>query len=95
MSTTKEQLLSLLKSSITTLKNKNEELITDPQLRAAWQKESQLINHGVTLLPPEDIKWLNDEYGKWARANLTDPLNEFMAKGLQKNDEPENPEDSA
>ncbi|MHC4224769.1 MAG: hypothetical protein ACYSUN_12320 [Planctomycetota bacterium] len=90
MSTTKEQLLDLLKASMTTLVNKQEELATNRQFQQAWHRESELITSHVASLPPEDVKWLNDEYSKWAKTNLTAPLKEFIDKGLQKDEDPEN-----
>jgi hypothetical protein len=84
MSLTKENLLSLLKSNVLALRDKAEELATNPQFKKAWKQEVSLINESVAKLSPEDSKWVNDEYAKWTETELLESTNNLLDNHLRK-----------
>ena len=75
---TKENLLELLKASVSTLKNRGADLLTDDKLRKAWYKESEIINRETSKLSPDNIFWLNAEYHKWAEKNIMNNLKDIL-----------------
>jgi len=82
MSLSKENLLNLITSSIITLRDKKEELLTNPKLKEVWRKESKTIHEETAKLSPEDLYWLNQEYQKWSEKNMTKEVNSFIFNAL-------------
>jgi len=77
---TKEQILELLKDTITTLKVKNRELLTNKDLRRAWDNQNEMVREAVRGLDSCDMLWLNDHYAEWFKANIQGDLDKILRK---------------
>lgn len=64
---TKEQILSLIKDSIMSLRTKGDKLISVKEELIAFKNQSERIKKELLALNSCDANWLNDEYLKWRR----------------------------
>lgn len=80
---TKEQVLSLLKDSVTMLKTKGEEMKTNEPMFNAWKQQTEKVNKACEEMNSCDADWMNAEYGKWFKATFKDYIekhNEMFSK---------------
>ena len=69
---TKEQILSLMKDSILSLKTKGDKLISVKGELIAFKNQTEIVKNALLALNSCDATWLNDEYLKWRRETLSE-----------------------
>lgn len=75
---TKEQVLALLKDSISTLEGKTwKEFIDNKERFNAWKLQSDRVTKEISTLNSCDSDWIGDEIDKWKQEKFPKKLREI------------------
>jgi len=77
----KQQTLALLKDSIISVIQREDDLRNNVEFRNKWMEQNKKIKESIEKMSEEDMKWSNEEYSKWFE---TDPI---IKRGNEKSSE--------
>jgi len=79
----KQQTLALLKDSIISVIQREDDLRNNVEFRNKWMEQNKKIKESIEKMSEEDMEWSNEEYVRWENTNPI--IKEAKARSFDKN----------